>query len=52
MFRRVCDCMFFSYDGKAVKIPVEKDKQVLKVGITEMLFFKKKTQETMPCVRI
>lgn len=43
MFRRVCDCMFFSYDGKAVKIPVE-DKKVLKVGITEMLFFKK-TQE-------
>lgn len=37
--------MLFSYDVIAVKIPVAKDKTVLKVGITEMLFFKKKSRK-------
>lgn len=52
MFRRVCDCMFLSYDGKAVKISGGEGLTGVKGRYYRDVILLKKTQETMPCVRI
>lgn len=44
MFRRVCDCMFFSYDGKAVKNSGGEGQKRVKGRYNRDVILLKKTQ--------